>query len=239
MSYFFETPFSFRQILNHKSIECFVQLIVHRNRKRISGPYHPSISLHSQMFAVSLDGRHVYTAGCWDNSLKVFSVSRGKPVASITKHLDIITCIALDNCGSYVVTGSKDCTCIIWSLSSNSSMSASSTASLTSSASLSSVNPPTTPTHQSQTIGMSQTNTQNSLTPRPLNTLYGHSKPVSCVAIFTELDMVVSGSQVCAPNTHNFYHYYVQFSYYCDINFHFIMIAIEQNTGRNCERAYD
>lgn len=151
------------------------------------------------MFAVSLDGRYIYTAGCWDNSLKVFSVSRGKPVASITKHLDIITCIALDNCGSYVVTGSKDCTCIIWSLSSGST-SAASTTSLSSSASSSSVNPPTTPTHQSQSIGVSQTNTQNSLTPRPVNTLYGHSKPVSCVAIFTELDMVVSGSQVCTEN---------------------------------------
>lgn len=176
-----------------------------RNRKRISGPFHPSISLHSQMFAVSLDGRHVYAAGCWDNSLKVFSVSRGKPVASITKHLDIITCIALDNCGSYVVTGSKDCTCIIWSLSGNGTNTSSTTSlssSSSSSASSSSVNPPTTPTHQSQSIGTSQTNTQNSLTPRPVNTLYGHSKPVSCVAIFTELDMVVSGSQVCTKNTH-------------------------------------
>lgn len=171
-----------------------------RNRKRISGPYHPSIGLHSQMFAVSLDGRYIYTAGCWDNSLKVFSVSRGKPVASITKHLDIITCIALDNCGSYVVTGSKDCTCIIWSLSSGSTSTASGIT-LSSSASSSSVNPPTTPTHQSQSIGVSQTNTQNSLTPRPVNTLYGHSKPVSCVAIFTELDMVVSGSEVCTQNT--------------------------------------
>lgn len=154
------------------------------------------------MFAVSLDGRLVYTAGCWDNSLKVFSVSRGKPVASITKHLDIITCIALDNCGSYVVTGSRDCTCIIWSLSGSSS-----NTSTTSSASLSTANPPTTPTHQSQSIGVSQTNTQNSQTPRPLNTLYGHSKSISCVAIFTELDMVVSGSQVCIENKRNFLHF--------------------------------
>lgn len=155
----------------------------YRNRKRISGPFHPSMSLNSQMFAVSLDGRYIYTAGCWDNSLKVISVSRGKPVASITKHLDIITCVALDNCGSYVVTGSKDCTCIVWSIS-NSTMSTASS------------NPPTTPTHVSHAIANSHTNTQNSLTPRPVNTLYGHDKPVSCVAIFTELDMVVSGSEV-------------------------------------------
>lgn len=138
------------------------------------------------MFAVSLDGRYIYAAGCWDNSLKVFSVSRGKPVASIAKHLDIITCIALDNCGSYVVTGSRDCTCIIWALNNGTNVNTTSTALI----------PPTTPTHTNQAIGNSQMNTQNSLTPRPVNTLYGHNKSVSCVAIFTELDMVVSGSEV-------------------------------------------
>lgn len=157
-----------------------------RNRKRISGPFHPSINLHSQMFAVSLDGRYIYAAGCWDNSLKVISVSRGKPVASITKHLDVITCIALDNCGSYVVTGSRDCTCIVWSIS-NCTLNT-----------VPSANPPITPTHinHHQAIGHSHMNTQNSLTPRPMNTLYGHDKPISCVAIFTELDMIVSGSEV-------------------------------------------
>lgn len=156
-----------------------------RNRKRISGPFHSSLNLNSQMFAVSLDGRYIYAAGCWDNSLKVISVSRSKPVASISKHLDVITCVALDNCGSYLVTGSRDCTCIIWSIS-NGTMSTSSSTS----------NPPTTPTHVSHAIGNSQMNTQNTLTPRPVNTLYGHDKPISCVAIFTELDMVVSGSEV-------------------------------------------
>lgn len=136
------------------------------------------------MFAVSLDGRYIYAAGSWDNSLKVFSVSRGKPVASITEHLDIITCVALDDCGSYVVTGSKDCTCIVWALNNGASSQTNS----------STPNPPSTPTH---TISNSQKNTHNNLTPRPVNTLYGHDKPISCVAIFTELDMVVSGSKVC------------------------------------------
>lgn len=57
-----------------------------RNRKRLAGPFHPAISLHSQLFAVSLDGRHIYAGGIWDSSLKVFNVSRGKNVASITRH---------------------------------------------------------------------------------------------------------------------------------------------------------
>lgn len=137
------------------------------------------------MFAVNLDGRLIYAGGTWDNSLKVISVSRGKCVASVTKHLGIITCVALDNCGSYIVTGSRDCTCIVWSLNNGQSNSASATGTIS-------------PNHSSghHVIGHSQTNTNNSMTPRPINTLYGHEKPVTCVAIFTELDLVVSGSEV-------------------------------------------
>ena len=89
---------------------------------------------------------------------------------------DIITCIALDNCGSYLVTGSKDCTCIVWSLLPNNNTSAQATP------------------HPANTGH--QINTSNSLTPKPLNTLYGHDNTVSCVAIMTELDIVVSGSVV-------------------------------------------
>ena len=27
---------------------------------------------------------------------------------------DLVTCVALDNCGKHLMTGSQDCTCIIW-----------------------------------------------------------------------------------------------------------------------------
>lgn len=90
--------------------------------------------------------------------------------------IDVITCVALDNCGSYLVTGSKDCTCIVWSLIP------------------SSLNIPST--NLSTTTSLGQINTTNSLTPRPMHTLYGHDDTVSCVAIMTELDLVVSGSLV-------------------------------------------
>lgn len=31
-------------------------------------------------------------------------------------HLDIVTCVAIDFCGTYAVTGSNDTTCIIWQI---------------------------------------------------------------------------------------------------------------------------
>ncbi|XP_055846151.1 neurobeachin-like protein 1 isoform X1 [Episyrphus balteatus] len=146
-----------------------------KNRKRIFGPYHPSYSLNSQMFAVSTDGKHLYSGGIWDNSLRVFNLHKGKTIASVTRHLDIITCVSLDNCGSYLVTGSKDCTCIIWSIQSNSYGQS-------------------TPTPSQLHSSAAQLNTHNSHSPKPLTTLYGHDDAISSVAIYTELDMVVSGS---------------------------------------------
>lgn len=98
----------------------------------------------------------------------------------IPQNSDVITCIALDNCGSYLVTGSKDCTLIVWSLITTG------------------VNIPSTNTSASSSLG--QVNTTNSLTPRPIHTLYGHDDTISCVSIMTELDLVVSGSVVSYLN---------------------------------------
>ena len=66
---------------------CYFNSHIFRNRKKLGGPFHPALNLHSQLFAISLDGRYVYAGGIWDNSLKVFNVSRSKHVASITRHL--------------------------------------------------------------------------------------------------------------------------------------------------------
>lgn len=58
-----------------------------RNRKRIFGPFHPSQNPHSQLFAVSTDGKLLYAGGIWDNSLRVYNLHKGKTVASVTRHL--------------------------------------------------------------------------------------------------------------------------------------------------------
>jgi neurobeachin-like protein 1/2 len=62
----------------------FFQL--YRNRKKLIGPFHPAISLNPNLFAVSVDGKYLYAGGIWDNSLRVFNVTRGKAVASVIRH---------------------------------------------------------------------------------------------------------------------------------------------------------
>lgn len=116
------------------------------------------------MFAVSVEGKYLYCGGIWDNSLRVYNLHKGKMLATVTAHSDIVTCVSLDNCGSYMVTGSKDCTCIVWSLPGNQVP--------------------------------ANSNGNNIFTPVPVTTLYGHDAPISSVAIYTELDTVVSGSLV-------------------------------------------
>lgn len=105
----------------------------------------------------------------------------------------------MDNCGSYLITGSRDCTCIIWSIQNahggSGGISGNSSVSNTASAL-----PVHALTSQTGLQSFIQLNTQNSYTPKPLTTLYGHDNAISSVAIYTELDMVVSGSLVCLKN---------------------------------------
>ncbi|XP_055373526.1 neurobeachin-like protein 1 isoform X2 [Condylostylus longicornis] len=149
-----------------------------KNRKKVFGPFHPSIKIDSQIFAVSLDGKHLYAGGIFDSSLRVFNLHKGKLISSVVGHLDTITCLALDNCGSYLVTGSKDCTCVIWSTFGNQFGSA-------------------------QNNQNNNTSNNNPFTPVPLTTLYGHDDVISSVAIYTELDMVVSGSKDGSVNVYS------------------------------------
>ena len=60
--------------------------------------------------------RYIVSGGTWDRSLRVWSVARGKEVASCIRHNDVITCLAIDKDGVHVVTGSKDTTAIVWNI---------------------------------------------------------------------------------------------------------------------------
>ncbi|KAI9560727.1 putative neurobeachin-like protein 1-like isoform X3 [Daphnia sinensis] len=89
-----------------------------RNRRRISESFHPSVKLNSRLISVSSDCK-VYVGGQLDNSIKVYALPRLRLLSSVTQHIDIVTCLALDESGSQLITGSRDTTCIVWDLSSS------------------------------------------------------------------------------------------------------------------------
>nr|CAD7442709.1 unnamed protein product [Timema bartmani] len=168
-----------------------------KTRRKLTGPFHPSLPLNSHLFVVSHDAKFLFSGGYWDSSLRVFSLAKNKTIASVRRHfgqslspqspvgLDckgqgdrgsipvsvyyLVTCVALDHCGSYLVTGSRDSTCVVWDVS---------------------------------LLGSGSSSSPGHASPRPTVTLYGHDRPVTCVGVMTELDMVVSGAQDGTVNIH-------------------------------------
>ena len=98
-------------------------------------------------------------------------------IISIIHHTDIITCLTLDSTGYILLTGSRDTTCVVWNLSLDNSYNSGNANDLDSNSFLS-----------------------------PGVTLYGHTSEVTCIAVSTELDLVVSGSLDGTCNIHTIEH---------------------------------
>ena len=57
-----------------------------RTKKRLSGAFMPGLRLSPKMFAVSHDAKLIFSGGHWDNSLHVYSITKNKTIAYITRH---------------------------------------------------------------------------------------------------------------------------------------------------------
>uniref|UniRef100_A0A182W0M5 Uncharacterized protein n=1 Tax=Anopheles minimus TaxID=112268 RepID=A0A182W0M5_9DIPT len=57
-----------------------------KNRKKLIGPFHPSVTLNSKLFAVSVDAKYIYAGGIWDNSdgtVNVHTIKHGQFIRTI------------------------------------------------------------------------------------------------------------------------------------------------------------
>lgn len=111
--------------------------------------------------------------------------SRTADFCSAVFPTDVVTCLALDLCGIYLVSGSRDTSCIVWKVLQQVTIVWALARSICS------------PTVQSIFCFIHrQGGFSSGLSPRPVQVLCGHDQEVTCVAISTELDMAVSGSKV-------------------------------------------
>ncbi|KAM4836011.1 neurobeachin-like protein 1 [Thomomys bottae] len=87
-----------------------------KTQRSMSGPFAPGLDITSKLFVVSHDGKLLFSAGHWDNSIQVMSLTRGKIISHNIRHMDIVTCLATDHCGIHLISGSRDTTCMIWQI---------------------------------------------------------------------------------------------------------------------------
>ncbi|XP_026148843.1 neurobeachin-like protein 2 isoform X3 [Mastacembelus armatus] len=85
-----------------------------KTQRFLSGPFSPGVEISAQVLVVSNDGRLLFSGGHWDCSLRVTQLGKGKLVGRICRHIDVVTCLALDLCGIYLISGSRDTSCIVW-----------------------------------------------------------------------------------------------------------------------------
>uniref|UniRef100_A0A674HGY2 Neurobeachin-like protein 2 n=1 Tax=Taeniopygia guttata TaxID=59729 RepID=A0A674HGY2_TAEGU len=87
-----------------------------KTQRSMSGPFAPGLEITSKLFAVSHDAKLLFSGGHWDNSLRVTSLTKGKLMGQHIRHMDIVTCLAIDHCGIHLISGSRDTTCMIWQI---------------------------------------------------------------------------------------------------------------------------
>uniref|UniRef100_A0A5F8HED5 Neurobeachin-like protein 2 n=1 Tax=Monodelphis domestica TaxID=13616 RepID=A0A5F8HED5_MONDO len=85
-----------------------------KTQRLLSGPWPPGRGVSGRALAVAPDGKLLFSGGHWDGSLRVTSLPRGKLLSQLSHHIDIVTCLALDLCGLYLISGSRDTTCMVW-----------------------------------------------------------------------------------------------------------------------------
>lgn len=120
-----------------------------------------------------------YLGGHVDNSVRLISADGAKTLEIARGHFAPVTCLSVSSTGSYLVTGSRDATVLLWRIH-RSSSSRSSSSSETSS-----------DTGTSQSANKSKWRRIEG----PIHVLRGHLREITCCAVSSDLGIVASCSE--------------------------------------------
>eukprot|EP01156_Anaeramoeba_ignava_P023199 Anaeramoba_ignava/c21393_g5_i1.p1 GENE.c21393_g5_i1~~c21393_g5_i1.p1 ORF type:complete len:855 (+),score=236.78 c21393_g5_i1:631-3195(+) len=82
------------------------------NKKNIGVSFASDIRPSSKILSCSKDGRFIICCGFCDDTLKIFETETSRMIQNISKHQNVVSCLSLDS--TFLATGSKDTTIIIW-----------------------------------------------------------------------------------------------------------------------------
>ncbi|CAI9734316.1 beige-like isoform X4 [Octopus vulgaris] len=137
------------------------------HRRTLGDNFDQRLKVTHSSFVTTADNRFIFACGFWDKSFRIFATDYARIVQVIYGHFDIVTCITKSenntNYDCYIVTGSKDCTVMVWQFNAR----------------------------NQAIIGDIGTAEK----PTPKATLTGHQTEVICVAVLSELGLVISGSR--------------------------------------------
>lgn len=60
---------------------------VYRTQRIMNGPFAPGLEITSKLFIVSHDAKLLFSAGHWDNSIQVMSLTKGKIISHNIRHM--------------------------------------------------------------------------------------------------------------------------------------------------------
>lgn len=144
----------------------------------------PTSGIRSRSIVSITSDREIITGGHVDNSVRLISVDGARTLEIARGHCAPVTCLAISPDSSYLATGSRDATVLLWRIN------------------LSTISHPSSSSENSSSGTPRSTNTRNSFTNKsnwrriegPIHVLRGHLGEVTCCAINSDLGLVVSCS---------------------------------------------
>ncbi|XP_059162921.1 neurobeachin-like isoform X4 [Physella acuta] len=138
-------------------------------KRTLGDNFDQRLPVNHHSFVTTADNRFLFACGFWDKSFRIYHLDTARIVQVIFGHFDVVTCVARSECNvsqdCYVITGSKDCTVMVWMFSA-----------------------------KSQAV-LGDNNSKGVDMPTPRTVLTGHQSEITCVATIAELGLVVSGSK--------------------------------------------
>ncbi|KAL5011719.1 hypothetical protein ScPMuIL_010270 [Solemya velum] len=88
------------------------------HRRTLGDNFDQRLKVTQSSFVTTADNRFIFACGFWDKSFRLFSADTAKILQVIYGHFDVVTCMTRSennlNQDCYIITGSKDCTVMVW-----------------------------------------------------------------------------------------------------------------------------